>query len=56
MTPDDFQKLVTMTLPFGKHPSEIGRRLALMQEIDHNGLSELSTPRRSGGQGRRRGV
>jgi uncharacterized protein len=66
MNPDDLQKLVTMTMPFGKHQGkllanlpgnylnwfarkgfpkgEIGRLLALMQEIDHNGLSDLLKP------------
>lgn len=34
----------------GFPPGEIGRLLALMQEIDHNGLSSLLTPlRRPGG-------
>ena len=28
---------------------ELGRLLRLMQEIDHNGLSELLTPLRKGG-------
>jgi len=68
MNPDDLQKLVTMTMPFGKHQGklladlpgnylnwfaregfpkgEIGRLLALMQEIDHNGLGELLKPLR----------
>jgi uncharacterized protein len=30
----------------GFPPGEIGRLLALMREIDHNGLSELLTPLR----------
>lgn len=30
----------------GFPPGEIGRLLALMQEIDHNGLSSLLTPLR----------
>lgn len=30
----------------GFPPSDIGRLLALMQEIDHNGLSALLTPLR----------
>ena len=68
MTPEDLQKLVTMTMPFGKHQGtlladlpgnylnwfaregfpkgEVGRLLALMHEIDHNGLSELLEPLR----------
>ncbi|TAK85219.1 MAG: hypothetical protein EPO09_20430 [Aquabacterium sp.] len=68
MNPEDLQKLVTMTMPFGKHKGtlladlpgnylgwfaregfpkgEIGRLLALMQEIDHNGLSGLLKPLR----------
>ena len=62
------QRLVTVTMPFGKHqgtviadlpgnylnwfaregfpPGEIGRLLALMQELDHNGLSSLLEPLR----------
>lgn len=34
----------------GFPPGEIGRLLALMQEIDHNGLADILTPlrRRSG--------
>jgi uncharacterized protein (DUF3820 family) len=61
-------RLVTVTMPFGKHqgvliadlpgnylnwfaregfpPGDIGRLLALMHEIDHNGLSELLAPLR----------
>ena len=68
MNPDDLQKLVTMTMPFGKHQGklladlpgnylnwfaregfpkgEIGRLLALMQEIDHNVLAHLLKPLR----------
>ena len=68
MNSDDLQKLVTMTMPFGKHQGklladlpgnylnwfaregfpkgEIGRLLALMQEIDHNGLGDLLKPLR----------
>ncbi len=68
MNPDDLQKLVSMTMPFGKHKGklladlpgnylnwfaregfpkgEIGRLLALMQEIDHNGLGDLLKPLR----------
>jgi len=70
MNPEDLQKLVTMTMPFGKHQGklladlpgnylnwfalegfpkgEVGRLLALMHEIDHNGLSDLLKPLRSG--------
>ncbi|MEY3883370.1 MAG: hypothetical protein RLZZ379_648 [Pseudomonadota bacterium] len=66
MKPEDLQKLVTLTMPYGKYKGqliadlpgqylnwfaregfpvgEIGRLLALMQEIDHNGLSELLVP------------
>jgi uncharacterized protein (DUF3820 family) len=66
MQPEDLEKLVTLTMPFGKHrgcvladlpgnylnwfaregfpPGEIGRLLALMQEIDHNGLKPLLGP------------
>lgn len=32
----------------GFPPGELGRLLALMQEIDHNGLSELLRPLRAG--------
>ena len=68
MNSDDLQKLVTITMPFGKHQGklladlpgnylnwfaregfpkgEIGRLLALMQEIDHNGLGDLLKPLR----------
>ena len=33
----------------GFPPGEIGRLLALMQEIDHNGLSDLLAPLRAKG-------
>jgi hypothetical protein len=33
----------------GFPPGEIGKLLALMQEIDHNGLSDLLTPLRKHG-------
>ena len=68
MQAEDLQRLVTTSMPFGKHkgtliadlpgnylnwfarvgfpPGEIGRLLALMQEIDHNGLSDLLKPLR----------
>jgi uncharacterized protein (DUF3820 family) len=68
MQRDDLLKLVTQTMPFGKHEGvlladlpgnylnwfaregfpkgEIGRLLALMQEIDHNGLRDLLRPLR----------
>ena len=68
MDPSQLQRLVTVSMPFGKYkgrvladlpgnylnwfaregfPSnELGRLLALMHEIDHNGLSELLTPLR----------
>ena len=36
----------------GFPPGEIGRLLALMHEIDHNGLSDLLVPLRTGGAGR----
>ena len=70
MQPEDLEKLVTLTMPFGKHKGcvmadlpgnylnwfaregfpkgEIGRLLALMQEIDHNGLKPLLAPLRRG--------
>ena len=68
MNAEDLQKLVTITMPFGKHKGtlladlpgsylawfaregfpqgEIGRLLALMLEIDHNGLRDLLRPLR----------
>ena len=70
MNPEDLQKLLTMTMMFGKHQGklladlpgnclnwfaregfpkgEIGRLLALMHEIDHNGLTHLLDPLRTG--------
>lgn len=69
MRPEDLEKLVSWTMPFGKYkgriladlpghylswfartgfpPGEIGRLLALLQEMDHNGLKPLLTPLRS---------
>ena len=69
MQPDDLQRLLSTTMPYGKHKGqiiadlpgqylnwfaregfpkgEIGRLLQLMQEIDHNGLSDLLTPLRN---------
>ena len=68
MQPEDLEKLVTWSMPFGKHkgcllvdlpgnylnwfarvgfpPGEIGQLLALMQEIDHNGLKGILKPLR----------
>src|SRR5690606_35236302 len=68
MKPEDLQRLVTQTMPYGKYkgrliadlpgnylnwfarvgfpPGELGQLLALMQEIDHNGLSPLLEPLR----------
>jgi uncharacterized protein (DUF3820 family) len=68
METDDLLRLVTTTMPFGKHkgvliadlpgnylnwfaregfpPGEIGRLLALMHEIDHNGLTDILQPLR----------
>ncbi|MNT13308.1 hypothetical protein D3C72_1482740 [compost metagenome] len=65
---DALKRLVTVTMPFGKHkgtviadlpgnylnwfaregfpPGDIGRLLALMRELDHNGLSHLLKPLR----------
>jgi uncharacterized protein (DUF3820 family) len=67
--PEYLQKLVTLTMPFGKYQGrlladlsgnylnwfareefpkgEIGRLLALMHEIDHNGLGDLLKPLRN---------
>ncbi len=72
MNPENLQKLVTMTMTFGKHKGlllanlpgnclnwlaregfpqgEIGRLLALMPEIDHNGFFDLLKPLRIGRQ------
>ncbi|MBC2770268.1 hypothetical protein PuT2_12305 [Pusillimonas sp. T2] len=69
MSPEDLEKLVSWTMPFGKYkgriladlpghylnwfaragfpPGEIGRLLALLQEMDHNGLKPLLNPLRS---------
>lgn len=71
MRPEDLEKLVSWTMPFGKYkgriladlpghylnwfaragfpPGEIGRLLALLQEMDHNGLKPLLNPLRSRG-------
>lgn len=71
MQTPDLERLVTLTMPFGKYkgriladlpghylnwfaregfpPGEIGRLLALMQEIDHNGLKGLLDPLRKRG-------
>ena len=68
MNPEDLQRLVTVSMPYGKYKgrliadlpgqylnwfaregfpkNELGRLLALMQEIDHNGLSPLLEPLR----------
>lgn len=68
MKPEDLQRLVTQTMPYGKYkgrliadlpgnylnwfarvgfpPGDLGQLLALMQEIDHNGLSGLLDPLR----------
>ena len=68
MKPEDLDRLVTQTMPYGKYkgrliadlpgnylnwfarvgfpPGDLGQLLALMQEIDHNGLSGLLEPLR----------
>jgi uncharacterized protein len=68
MQQDDLEKLVILTMPYGKYKGqlladlpgqylnwfaregfpkgELGRLLQLMQEIDHNGLSDLLKPLR----------
>ena len=70
MNPEDLQRLVSVSMTFGKYQGtlladlpgnylnwfaregfpkgEIGRLLALMHEIDHNGLSDLLKPLRGG--------
>ena len=69
MNPEDLQRLVSVSMTFGKYQGtlladlpgnylnwfaragfpkgEIGRLLALMHEIDHNGLSDLLKSLRS---------
>jgi uncharacterized protein (DUF3820 family) len=69
MDPTQLQRLVTVSMPYGKYKgrlladlpgnylnwfaregfprSDLGRLLALMHEIDHNGLSQLLEPLRS---------
>ena len=69
METDDLLRLVTTTMPFGKHKGvliadlpgnylnwfaregfpngSIGKLLALMQEIDHNGLRDILKPLRT---------
>jgi uncharacterized protein len=71
MQVQDLERLVTVTMPFGKYKGrliadlpghylnwfaregfprgEIGRLLALMQEMDHNGLRDLLVPLRNRG-------
>ena len=68
MDGESLQKLVTTTMPYGKHKgrliadlpgnylnwmaregfpkNSLGRLLALMHEIDHNGLTDLLKPLR----------
>ena len=68
MDPSQLQRLVTVSMPFGKYKgrvladlpgnylnwfaregfprNDLGRLLALMHEIDHNGLSQLLEPLR----------
>ena len=72
MNPEDLQRLLSLTMPYGKYKGhliadlpgqylnwfaregfpagELGRLLALMQEIDHNGLSSLLDPLRKNGK------
>jgi uncharacterized protein len=74
MKPEDLQRLVTVTMPYGKYqgrliadlpgaylawfarkgfpPGELGHLLALMLEIDHNGLKRLLDPLRHAGSGK----
>ena len=69
MDPTQLQRLVTVSMPYGKYKgrlladlpgnylnwfaregfprNDLGRLLALMHEIDHNGLSHLLEPLRS---------
>lgn len=68
MKPEELQKLLSLSMPFGKYQGraiadlpghylnwfaregfpkgELGRLLALMHEIDHNGLKHLLDPLR----------
>ncbi len=68
MNPEDLERLLTVSMPYGKYKGraiadlpghylnwfarvgfpkgDIGRLLALMQEIDHNGLGPLLEPLR----------
>ena len=46
MQAEDLNLLVTRQMPFGKYK---GRLLALMLELDHNGLAHLLTPLRRPG-------
>jgi uncharacterized protein (DUF3820 family) len=70
LKPEDLQRLVTVSMPFGKYKGrliadlpgdylrwfvrdgipkgDIGRLIQLMHEIDHNGLSDLLKPLRTG--------
>jgi hypothetical protein len=72
MNPEDLQRLLSLTMPYGKYKGrliadlpgqylnwfaregfpagELGRLLALMQEIDHNGLASLLDPLRKNGK------
>lgn len=74
MNPEQLERLLTVTMPYGKHkgtaiadlpgnylnwfaregfpPGEVGRLLALMHEIDHNGLGDLLAPLRAAHRGR----
>lgn len=69
MDPTELQRLVTVSMPYGKYKGrvladlpgnylnwfaregfphgDLGRLLALMHEIDHNGLSQLLEPLRA---------
>ncbi|MFC5429828.1 DUF3820 family protein [Paraburkholderia denitrificans] len=71
MRAPDLERLVTVTMPFGKYKGrliadlpghylnwfaregfprgELGQLLALMQEMDHNGLRDLLEPLRKRG-------
>lgn len=51
MKPEDLLLLVSRRMPFGKYQE---RLLALMHEIDHNGLRPLLEPLRGPGRGHAR--
>ncbi|MFY3385881.1 putative quorum-sensing-regulated virulence factor [Paracidovorax sp. MALMAid1276] len=47
MDVDQLQRLVSTQMPAQTPRGDLGRLLALMHEIDHNGLSHLLAPLRA---------